>query len=150
MRFHFSSFSFDIPDDWGDITPDDDPMHPFTIALDEGVGVIQFSLAEWKSGEFPTIADGQLRSMFEKYCEAQQLVTEASAFRKGRILGVGGRGSLEGDLVGAWYISDGANVALVTYLGGQPGTALTEAEFKVAERMVESADFSGQAITPAE
>lgn len=139
MRFHFGHFSFDAPDDWGDITPEDDHTYPLTLALDDGVGVIQLSRAEWTGGRRPDISVEGLRSLFATYCKNQNIEVEPCSWDNAGVIGVGGRGTLGEDTVGIWYISDGADVVLVTYLGGEPNQASTELECEVAAQMVESA-----------
>ncbi|MBK8545308.1 MAG: hypothetical protein IPL62_18320 [Caulobacteraceae bacterium] len=55
MRHRLSSFSFDVPEEWCDITPENDHSYPFTMALDGAIGVIQVSLGEWTAGPRPEI-----------------------------------------------------------------------------------------------
>jgi hypothetical protein len=140
MRFQLSSFSFEVPEDWCDITPEDDPGHPFTMALEGGVGAIQVSLVEWKEGERVNIND-HLQSMFAEHCRAQGLAIEASAFKNGDVVGIGGSRSTATELTGAWFVTNGLNVALVTYISQHPKESATTTELDVAERLVASARF---------
>jgi hypothetical protein len=143
MRHRLSSFSFDVPEDWGDITPEDDETHPFTMALDDGVGVIQVSLAEWKGGPRPGIDGRQLTEMFAKYCVSQGLEVKSEAFEGESPLGVGGLYRSSEELFAAWYVSDGQNVALVTYVSQLPNDPASEKELTIARRLVRSANFGG-------
>src|SRR5215813_7707955 len=113
MRAQLSSLSFEVPEEWCDITPEDDPTFPFTMALNGGVGVIQISLAEWTGGERPDVTAGRLQSMFANYCEAQSLIIKASAFSNSEIAGIGGSRSTAEEFFGVWYVTNGAHVALV-------------------------------------
>jgi hypothetical protein len=141
MRFQLSSFSFDVPEEWCDITPEDDPLHPFTMALEHGIGVIQVSLAEWNGGERPFIKD-RLQSLLAEYCAAQDLTIEARVFSSDDVVGIGGNRSTAEELTGVWYVTNGVDVALVTYLSQHPKAPDTMAELGVAERFVESARSS--------
>lgn len=141
MRVQLSSFSFEVPEEWCDITPEDDPAHPFTMALDGGVGVIQISLAEWNGGVRPDITENRLRSMFAEYCRAHDLSIDGSAFSSKDVIGIGGSQLAVDEQFGAWYVSNGVNVALVTYVSQHPSEPGTRAEFEVAEHVVESACF---------
>jgi hypothetical protein len=143
MRHRLSSFSFDVPEEWGDITPDNDPTYPFTMALDGGIGVIQVSLAEWKGGPRPEIDEAKLAEMFASYCVSQGLDLQAETFQGQSPLGVGGRHISSKELFAAWYVSDGQNVALVTYVSQFPDEPASENELSVARRLVSSASFRG-------
>ncbi len=141
MRHRLSSFSFDVPEEWCDITPENDPSYPFTMALDGGIGVIQVSLAEWTGGPRPAIDGSGLAEMFAKYCVTQGIELQAEQFVGASPLGVGGRHASSDELFAAWYLSDGQNVALVTYVSQFPNEPASEDELSVASRLISSASF---------
>ena len=101
------------------------------MAKADGVGALQFSVAKHQAGSNPNITLTDLETMLGEFADKHSLgipldverVTSAS-----QLVGGSFRGS--GELIRAWYSSDGANVALVTYVTAVP---LPDAEAELAD-----------------
>jgi hypothetical protein len=141
VRVQLSNFSFDVPDDWCDITPEDDESYPFTIAREGGVGAIQFSFALWVGGKKPAIGAEKLHEMFARFCETQALPIECRSFNSAAGSAIGGSCITPEALSGAWYVSDGVNVALITFTSMDAADPESMSELVVAEGVVSSATF---------
>jgi hypothetical protein len=116
-RIEFENFAVETPTGWADITSTvagDNP--PRTLALKDGVGALQFSIAIYRDGPVPSPLLADLRQMVEEFgrkrglgepsnvvVEAGPPITAAASFSCGKYF------------VRVWQISDGQNFALVTY-----------------------------------
>ena len=139
-RIAFNSFSVLSPSDWEDITATieaDDP--PFTIARNDGVGALQFSIASYAGGQVPSPSPDDLLDILSSFGQAHgfgypgDVVLESGPLR----LASGSFTSSE-DFVRAWQLSDGQNFAFITYtceLGQE------DRELGVCEAIVRSLQF---------
>ncbi|MCW3848814.1 hypothetical protein OF829_16370 [Sphingomonas sp. LB-2] len=112
MRAGFAGVEIDVPAGWLDITDDLDDDPPPTLAREDGVGAIQFSIAWYESGALPGIDEVALQQMLWSRF-GSPTVTEQTCPH----LVVGTDTMMEDNRLGAWYVSDGASVAFVTYVG---------------------------------
>lgn len=139
VRSEFYGLSLDVGDTWGDITPEDDVDWPPTLARDGGVGALQFSIARNKSGEHPDVTPEKLARLLSERSDLP--IGSITAFNAKRIFGVRTSGSLEGRTLVSWYVSDGANIAFVTYTGSERGSSEDEYELAEADVIVRSIVF---------
>lgn len=110
-------FTVSTPKTWHDITNDvevDDP--PFTLAKEDGVGALQFSVALYSGGPVPNPSSQDLIDMViefgKSHCMGKgQDVTQDS----GDVPLAAATFLPRGGTVRVWYTSDGKNFALITY-----------------------------------
>jgi hypothetical protein len=142
-RVTFDKFAVRVPSGWNDITPmveADDP--PYTLAHEDGVGALQFSVALYESGPIPDPTPAVLKEMVEEFgrkrglgepsaviCETGQLRLAAGSFAWGE------------DFLRVWQVSDGRSFAFITYT-----CAVESARMELAscERIVRSIVFNGE------
>jgi hypothetical protein len=116
MLMTFAGVRFDLSQEWCDITEDLDPGAPPTLARDDGVGVIQFSVAKYKSGTKPSVSQTDLKEMLSEFLKSKRLIgIEPSVLEGSRCCAVGGISATPEEVIGAWYVSNGTDVALVSY-----------------------------------
>jgi hypothetical protein len=121
---------------WSDVTEED---QPYTLARAQGVGALQFTVAEIESGPTPDPSPGDLQKMLAKYADSQGLASPFDVVvESGPRRLVAGSFHWNDAFLRAWYISDGRNFAFVTYNcadGEQDG------ELPECERIVRSLEF---------
>lgn len=118
-RLQFGGFCITAGAEWEDITAslqERDP--PITVARSkDGVGAIQFSPAIYRSGPVPSPKVEDLRSMLSEFAERRALGEGFDSVPfTGSIFGIGLSFHSADDFVRAWYLSDGKNIMLVTYV----------------------------------
>lgn len=141
-RITFDGFAVDAPPGWSNITDTveaDDP--PITLALPEGVGALQFSVALYQAGPVPDLTPEMLLGMLEEFGDKRG-IGEPSAVVKdpGPPMFAAGSFLWGGDFLRVWQVSDGRNIAFVTY------TCTAEhqgSELPACERIVRSIVFAG-------
>ena len=117
-----------------------DANTPYTLARPDGIGVLQFSTAEYLCGKQPDFSvealsrlldefssSRQLRNGFDSACGTGSLLTVSKSFQDG------------GHFVRVWYCSNGQDVVLITY------TCLGEvnpAEVSDCETMIRTLSFA--------
>lgn len=142
MLVTFAGVRFEISEDWCEITDDLDPGTPPTLAREDGVGAIQFWVAKYESGAKPSITESDLKGMLSELLEAKHLAAAVPAAVEGsRCLAVGATSAAPDELVAAWYLSNGADVALVTYTCTVDDPA-REAELAEAQQVVKTLEFA--------
>ncbi|MCE9660690.1 MAG: hypothetical protein K8R60_19345 [Burkholderiales bacterium] len=138
MRANCGAFSADLPVGWADTT---DANAPFTLCKQpDGVGALQFSIARYRSGVQPKINTSVLLGWLQELAESSSRGPAESVMQEDGDLRLAA-GSFFPDsqtFARAWYASDGANVAKVTYVCAKQdvGSELVE-----AERIVRSIRF---------
>lgn len=130
--FKVGNLQISTPSNWFDITDDIETQNPpFTLARPDGVGAIQFSTAEYRSGKAPNITINDLHKLLEDFSASRKLGEGYDFASQSRaLLIVASSYSFEDAFLRVWYASDGQNVALVTYncRKGQEQTELTDCE----------------------
>lgn len=118
-RFVFQGFSLVLPSGWLDVTADVGTCRttiPLTLARPDGVGALQVSAALYKAGASPHVTLRDLKEFLVEFASSHALVRQGDVVQHdGFPITVSARFSEPGGLVWIWYISDGMNVALVTY-----------------------------------
>ena len=143
MLSHFAGITLRILEGWSDITADLPSDSPPTLARGTGVGVIQFSVVRYQSGTKPVINEDELKALLLGFCKTHSLVSiEPSVISISNGLGVGGVSITAEEVMAVWYLSDGADVALVTYTSLKPENPKTREEIAEARAMVQSVQFS--------
>lgn len=120
---------------WLDVTQDlADRKAPFTLAKADGIGALQFSLAEYESGKRPQVTLDDLRTLladfalsrglgrpFDMQTHTWPLLRAAQSFDFGT------------QFLRVWYCSNGSHIALITYVcgKGQESVELADCETTV-------------------
>ncbi len=142
MLSRFAGLKLQIPEGWGDISEDLPPDSPPTLARRTGVGALQFSVARYRSGARPAIDEEELKKLFIGFCQAQSFGRiEPSVLLTSKTACVGGVSITPEEVVAVWYLSNGADVALVTYTRLGPEDPTTKEELSEAKAMVESIEL---------
>jgi hypothetical protein len=140
MRVGFAGVAITLPEGWYDVTDSSDG--PSTLARTEGVGALQFSVAKYKSGVGPAVDVAGLRRLLFDFGESRRLGTPTNVIEgAGRSLFVVGDFNSASELVRVWYVSNGHDVALVTYVAEQPSDKRVFDETRSAQEIVESLEF---------
>ena len=113
----FAGLRMLLPEGWYDITDDVEAEDvPFTLARDDGVGALQFSTAFYRGGKIPNPSVEDLREMRHQLAAGQgatEVGDVVEATTPVRVSGASYRG--HDGFFRAWYLSNGLDIALVTY-----------------------------------
>lgn len=116
-RVNLSGLTLVLPTGWLDITNDLPRGSAPTIAKEDGVGVIQFSVARYRSGVEPHLDVAALREMLDEFGDHHRLGKPVS-YEEGQGYGgnrfVAAEFSLPDQVIAVWYLTNGRNVALIT------------------------------------
>jgi hypothetical protein len=132
-------FSISLAEGWNDITAtleDADP--PLTIADPvSGVGAIQFSPAIYKSGRLPRVSPNDLAELLDEFARKHKMgeAFDRSA-HSGEVAIEGASFHAGGDFTRVWYVSDGKNLMLVTYVCDWDDREQEDSEREMAVRSV--------------
>lgn len=109
---------------------------PSALTKPDGVGALQFSTATYVAGPSPNASLQELTQMLREFASHHGLGEphDERAFVQPGLLCSGASYQSDGDLIRAWYLSDGRSFALATYVcrGEDRGEELAECEEIVA------------------
>jgi hypothetical protein len=138
----FAGLTLDRADGWVDVTDDSGEEAPPTLAFgDAGVGALQFSIAEYESGAEPLVSASDLREMLEAFGTNNDLGDATNVRERREPPLVSGDFPSDDTFLRAWYLSDGRNVAFVTYVCNVPADAALADELASADTLVRSIHF---------
>jgi hypothetical protein len=106
------------PDGWADITQELDPGMPTTLVqLPDELGSLQFSVALYTSGERPNFSAPVMTEMIRDLIQKRtnQQAVEVRVVRSAERVVVSAD-CKDNDFNRLWYLSDGLNLALITYV----------------------------------
>jgi hypothetical protein len=116
----FGGIAVDVPVGWSDITEQvEGTERPFTLAMTTGEnsGALQFSPALYRSGPLPSASAATLLKMVRQFGATKNLGEVADeATHEGTVSLAAASFHLQTSFVRVWYVSDGRNIALVTYV----------------------------------
>ncbi|UYV16147.1 hypothetical protein [Porphyrobacter sp. ULC335] len=141
MRVQFHGLRFDLPPDWTDITDDLIEGAPPTLARPFGRGVIQFSTATYRGGANPEVTVDSLRMLLGDFFARKSLNCRHFEETNTRVMSVGCVGSAAGEVLAAWYLSNGQDVALVTYTSMEPTEPDVATELEQTRGLIASIEF---------
>jgi hypothetical protein len=126
-------------DGWLDITHELPTNSPSTLSRNDGIGVLQFSVAKFRAGTNPRIGSEDLSEMLKEFGESRSL---------GEPLNVSvASGRVSGDFIAptefirVWYVTNGSDVALVTYVTEDKNDPKLSRELAQATEIVSSIRF---------
>lgn len=137
----FADVRIYLPNGWVDVSDEMPEGTPPTLAKPEGVGALQFSMGRYRSGAHPQVSPNDLDAPLKEFADTRSLGLAADVERGKSASHYVGASFLNGDdLIRAWYLTNGCDVALVTYVvAAASGDAA--AELADAGTIVRSIDF---------
>ena len=138
MRYDCGPITLEFPIGWFDTTTDD---LPFTLSKTDGVGALQFSIATYKEGSPPAIDVAALESMVVEFAKTNSLGPLRDQVQTQETLSLAAASFTadEHTYGRVWYVSDGWNLAKITYVCEQ---LPPQPELQEAEQIVGSLQFS--------
>jgi len=137
----FADVRISLPNGWVDVSDDMPEGTPPTLAKPEGVGALQFSVGRYRSGANPQVSPDDLDALLKEFADTRSLGAAADVERgKSASHYVGGSFLHGDDLIRAWYLTNGSDVALVTYVAAA-ASGDAAAELVDAGTIVRSIDF---------
>jgi hypothetical protein len=134
LRSRLGPILLDVAAGWAETTEEDGPL-TLVRQSEDATGSLQFSVALYESGREPEVTMGHLTKMLREAGVTHGL-GEVSDEKNGagRLLSAAGSFHSEGSFYRIWYVSDGRNVAFVTYNTpqGTEGKELPDCEAMVA------------------
>jgi hypothetical protein len=118
MKYKIGNLQIAAPPGWLDVTNETGEVNaPFTLARSDGVGAIQFSTAEYKSGRLPMITGDSLQELMEDFVRLHEVGRGfAAQSRTQPLLSYAQSFEVGSKFLRVWYCSNGRDVALVTYV----------------------------------
>jgi hypothetical protein len=142
-RVDFAGLVLELLPGWYDVTDDLGPEAPYTLGkAADAVGALQISVAHYKLGKDPEMDAKKLREMLLKFFREKKLgpPVNVTLWSNG-ICGARGDFKSGTDACRIWYVSNGRDVALVTYTTEAHKHPLFDVELGEAEAMVKSICF---------
>lgn len=115
------------------------------MARCQGVGALQFSVGKYVSGPLPDVGETQLRGFLTDFGARRGLRISGVSTGLGRNRFIVGTHEAGGELIRVWYVTNGRDLALVTYVArddGDDSRRLVLAELEDADGIVRSTDFA--------
>lgn len=141
MRVEFNGLRFNLPQGWADITDDLPPGTTPTLARSSGVGVIQVTIAQYRSGERPNVTIKDLRALLDAFCRRNEMHCDTMVDREGRVSSVCATAMVRDELISATYLTNGKDVVLVTYVCSEPESGELAEDLSGMSEIVNSIDF---------
>ena len=134
----FPQFRVNAPEHWFDVTNEvEGESPPATLAADEGLGALQFSVEELPAAKAQNISVTDLRALLKEFATAHNLgapLTVAAMSEPRPLLSANFQ--WEGDFLKVWYLADKGRLVFATYTCDE-GEAFAE-ELSEAEQIVRS------------
>ena len=113
---------------------------PVTVARDDGVGALQFSIALYESGPRPREDVEELQALLDEFAGSHGCTSPSDTTRERSPRGlVASSFQWDGGFLRAWYVSESGNFAFVTYTCDR--SSLGARELREAEKIVRSLVF---------
>ena len=137
----FKQFDVSVPDHWFDVTAElegDSP--PTTVAPEEGLGALQFSLAPFPIKDTSEAVLEKLRGLLKEFAKGHQLGQPQNVIStESPRPQLAANFHWDGDLLRVWYLADEGLLAFLTYTC-EKNAAYAE-ELQEAEEIVRSLQF---------
>jgi hypothetical protein len=141
MRVGFAGLELFVPNEWKDITDTLPEGSPPTLARETGIGAVQFSVRHQVAGVPINITDSELSDLFNALCKAHSIEMVLSKLKALTPYCLGGTARTLDKVTGIWYLSNGRDIALITYTSLEPYNSDTTRELADAIKMVCSVTF---------
>lgn len=137
-QMQFDLFEIDAPDVWLDTTNYDRDEEPTTLAKQDGVGALQFSIARYSGGRVPNPSSEDLLEMALQFGKSHGFGAAFNLTSQTGPLSVAAASYRDsGDFIRVWYVSDGFSFAFVTYIC-LPGSESSElADYEAIVRSIQ-------------
>lgn len=113
-------FVLTLPQNWSELEADTcDLESPLTIAnADTGVGALQISVAKFLGGRMPQVSIACLEELLDDFAATRELFNsfDQQTLSNDNMLLIGRSFQNEGDFIRVWYVSNGKDIVLVTYV----------------------------------
>lgn len=137
----FPQFTVSVPDHWFDVTAElEGESPPLTIAPDEGLGALQFSVAPFPVSDSPAAVLEKLRGLLKEFAkghqlgQAQNLVASETPRPQ-----LAASFHWQDDLLRVYYLADQGQLAFLTYTCER--NAAYANELQEAEEIIRSLRF---------
>jgi hypothetical protein len=128
-----------LPNEWLDVTQDRPSSSPATLARPDGIGALQFSTAKYRSGARPNVTREDLKELLVEFFVSRQLGQPANVReREGKMLSLSGDFDGLGEFIRTWYLTNGRDVVLATYVTQESKGERVLMELSEAETIVAS------------
>jgi hypothetical protein len=144
LHIEFELFSLDATPGWRDITAEigvENP--PITLARDDGVGALQFTVGLYRAGSKPNPTSADLVSMIHEFGSAHNLgkPIDERVEKSPRLTLAAASFRVRGDFIRTWYLTDGKSFAKITYTCDDDDTKV---ELGDCEQIVRSLRFKSR------
>jgi hypothetical protein len=138
----FANCVLRLPDGWVDVTDELPPGSPPSLAKTHGHGVLQFSVATYSAGKKPGVSSKDLETMLHEFAQDKGLgAPQDMSIQHNGVASVSADFQGQNELIRAWYVSDGVDVALVTYTTQTVDDVKETGELDEANSIVDSIKF---------
>jgi hypothetical protein len=142
-KVQFAGILLELEGDWRDITDTLPAGAPPTLALEKGIGALQFSVAKYSEGKPPHIQISHLERFLYYFEDAQgfERNCKATQFDGKDTFGISCEYDLPSSFIRVWYVSDGMNLAFLTYTSTNDQSEVFQSELRQATVIAESVQF---------
>ncbi|MEZ4373464.1 MAG: hypothetical protein R3B07_21770 [Polyangiaceae bacterium] len=139
--FEFATLKLKLPATWRDGTQDGEDLPP-TLVREQGVGSLQFSVARYASGEAPNMTLADLRELLSARIARHGLQSKAlTEHSRATRMSVRGRCWDSDVACSLWMLSNGSDIAFVSYVFIREDGEPSAEELSEAEAIVNSIEF---------
>jgi hypothetical protein len=136
----FAGVDVMLPGDWVDVTDDLAEGSPYTLAKSEsGIGALQFSVARYQSGPAPLFDLEKLRDLLNDFAKHHALGAPTNVHvEPGEPLVIRSDFRRGNEFIRVWYVTNGNDIALVTYVAQESQSPSLQGELREAGAIVRS------------
>ena len=138
----FAGVRLTLPPLWSEATHELAPGSPPTLVRGpDGSGVLQFSIAKYQGGKTPDVTVTALHSLLSDFATSHNLGSPSNLKNaKEPNMLVSADFATAADFIRVYYVSDGQDIALITYVGDK-GSSVFATELRQADSIVNSLRF---------
>jgi hypothetical protein len=136
----FAGMDITLPGGWVDVTDDLAEGSPCTLAKSEdGIGALQFSVARYQSGPQPLFDLEKLRDLLNDFAQRHALGAPTNVHgEQGETFVIRGDFRKGEEFIRVWYVTDGNDIAHVTYVASELQSPSLQSELREADAIVQS------------
>ena len=142
-KVQFAGVLLELEGDWRDITDTLPDGTPPTLARETGLGALQFSVAKYNKGKLPDIQRPHLERFLYYFEDAQgfERKCKTTQFDGKGTFGISCEYDLPSSFIRVWYVSDGMNLAFLTYTSTNDHSEAFQSELRQATVIAKSVQF---------